>query len=78
MPIIEERFHFIIFGLFGYLSSTVFPVKITFSICISISVLDEALQWYLPDRVGDLFDVAVNTLASVAGASFSYISWKQK
>lgn len=78
MPIIEERVHFIIFGLLGYLSSTLFPVRITFLICISISVLDEGLQWYLPDRVGDWHDISINLIASIAGAVFSYISVKKQ
>jgi len=77
MPVIEERVHFIVFGSFGFLSMLVFSPKIAISLCISVSVLDEGLQWLLPDRVGDWFDVSVNILASVAGALFSYISWKQ-
>lgn len=77
MPIIEERVHFIVFGSFGFLSMFIFTPKIAISICISISILDEGLQYYLPDRVGDLFDIAVNITASTAGAVFSYISWKQ-
>jgi len=77
MPIIEERAHFIVFGSFGFLSMLAFSPKIALTICISTSVLDEGLQWYLPDRVGDWFDVAINILASVAGAIFSFISRKQ-
>ena len=76
-PIIEERFHFIIFGLFGYLNARLFSIRIAFAVCVSASVLDEALQWYLPDRVGDWHDVGINLLASVAGAVFSYISMKK-
>jgi len=77
MPIIEERAHFIVFGSFGFLSMLIFSPKTAITICISISVLDEGLQWYLPDRVGDWFDVGINILASVAGGIFSFISWKQ-
>jgi len=76
MPIIEERVHFIVFGSFGFLSMFVFSPKIAITLCISISVMDEGLQWYLPDRVGDWFDVGVNILASVAGAILSFITWK--
>lgn len=78
MPIIEERVHFIVFGSFGFLSMLIFSPKVAISICISVSIMDEGLQHYLPDRVGDLFDIAVNIIASIAGAMFSYISWKQK
>jgi len=77
MPVIEERVHFIVFGSFGFLSMLVFSPKIAISLCISVSVLDEGLQWFLPDRVGDWFDVSINSLASVAGATFSFISWKK-
>jgi len=78
MPIIEERVHFIVFGSFGFLSMLIFAPKIAIGICISVSVMDEGLQHYLPDRVGDLFDIAINIIASTAGAIFSYICWKQK
>ena len=74
MPIIEERVHFIVFGSFGFLSMLIFSPKTAIIICISYSVLDEGLQWYLPDRVGDWFDVGINMLASIAGALFSFIS----
>lgn len=77
MPIVEERVHFIVFGSFGFLSMLVFSPKTAILLCISISVLDEGLQWFLPDRVGDWFDVSINILASVAGAIFSFITWKQ-
>lgn len=73
MPVIEERVHFIVFGIFGFLSMLIFSPKIAITVCISISVLDEGLQWYLPDRVGDWFDVGINILASVAGAFFTFI-----
>ena len=78
MPIVEERVHFIVFGSFGFISMLVFSPKVAISICICASIMDEGLQYYLPDRVGDLFDIAVNIIASTAGAVFSYISWKQK
>lgn len=73
MSVIEERVHFIVFGSFGFLSMLIFSPKIAITVCISISVLDEGLQWYLPDRVGDWFDVGINILASVAGAFFTFI-----
>ncbi len=78
MPIIEERVHFIVFGSFGFLTMLIFSPKIAIGICISASIMDEGLQHYLPDRVGDLFDIAVNIIASLAGAIFAYISWKQQ
>ena len=77
MPIVEERIHFIIFGGFGFLSMQVFSPRIAIILCISVSLMDEGLQWFLADRVGDWFDVGINILASVAGAVFSFISRKQ-
>ena len=77
MPVIEERFHFVIFGLFGYLNARLFSIKTALAVCIGISVSDEVLQWYLPDRVGDWHDVGINLVASIAGAVFSYISMKK-
>lgn len=77
MTIIEERVHFIVFGSFGFLSMLVFTPKVAITLCISISLLDEGLQWYLPDRVGDIHDVGINIVASLAGATFAYISWKR-
>ena len=76
MPIIEERVHFIVFGSFGFLSMMIFSPRIAISLCLSVSIMDEGLQWYLPDRVGDWYDVGINMIASIAGAVFAFISWK--
>lgn len=77
MPIVEERVHFIVFGVFGFLSMLIFSPQTAITLCLSISMLDEGLQWLLPDRVGDWFDVGINMLASLGGAIFSFVSWKK-
>lgn len=74
----EEKAHFIVFGVFGFLTMLRFSPRTAFSLCVSVSILDEGLQWYLPDRVGDLFDVAMNMLASISGALYSKVAIKGK
>lgn len=74
LPIVEERVHFIIFGLLGYLTVKVFNFRYALAICVLISAGDELLQWFLPDRVGDWHDVMINCIASISGAILSYVS----
>ena len=70
LPIVEERIHFIVFGLFGYLSLKVMPVNYAVGLCIIIAFADEGFQWWLPDRVGDWRDVAMNVIAVSGGLGF--------
>lgn len=67
---VEERMHFLTFGLFGALSMALFAPKHAFIICILGAGGDELLQLYLPDRVGDWRDVAFNAVASFGAALF--------
>ena len=67
---VEERMHFLTFGLFGALSMALFAPRYAFIICVVGSAGDELLQFYLPDRVGDWRDVAFNILASFGAAIF--------
>jgi len=67
---VEERMHFLTFGLFGALSMALFAPRYAFIICILGAGGDELLQFYLPDRVGDWRDVAFNALASFGAAIF--------
>lgn len=76
MPIIEERLHFIVFGLYGYLSMLVLPRFTAYIACLLLSMGDELLQWYLPDRVGDWRDVQFNLLAAFAATLFAQLSLK--
>jgi VanZ family protein len=57
-----------LFGVFGCLSVARFGLWRGILVCATVGVLDEGLQWYLPDRVGDLRDVAWNLLAGGGGA----------
>jgi VanZ family protein len=69
---VEERTHFMTFGLFGALSMALFPPRYALITCILGAAGDELLQFYLPDRVGDLRDVAFNALAALGAALFVY------
>lgn len=68
MPVMVERIHFLVFGLFGFLSVLVFGPLWGFAFPILFAGLDELFQWWLPDRVGDLRDVSINILAGAGGA----------
>ena len=74
LPRVEERLHFLVFGAFGVLSMFVYQPRMAIALCLSVSIGDELLQYFLPDRVGDWRDVAMNSLASVAAALFVWMS----
>lgn len=67
LPIVEERLHFILFGGLGFLSMLLFSPVTALLVSILGAGLDEALQWALPDRVGDWRDVGFNLIASLGG-----------
>lgn len=71
---VEERMHFISFGLFGALSMLLFAPRHAYIICILVASGDELLQLFLPDRVADWRDIAFNALASFGAALFVYTS----
>lgn len=73
VPLVEERIHFILFGIFGFLTLLIYPGLIGFAICIAISGMDELLQYVLPHRVGDWRDVMFNMLSSTGGALFALV-----
>ena len=66
-----ERLHFVTFGIYGYLSMKMFPRMVAIIACISLSVGDEWLQWWLPNRVGEWRDVGLNALACCGGATYA-------
>lgn len=76
IPVVEERLHVILFGLFGFLSFRLFPVPLGIVFCIVLSAGDELLQLYLVDRVGELHDVYLNLLSTGLGGFLSiYARW---
>lgn len=72
LPIVEERLHFILFGGFGFLSMLLFSPPTALLVSVLAAGLDEALQWALPDRVGDWRDVGFNVLACLGGAGAAF------
>ena len=64
----EERLHFLLFGALGYLGVSALGPWRSLAACMLLAVGDELLQALLPDRVGDLRDVAMN--AGAAGIGF--------
>ena len=73
LPIVEERVHFIVFGLLGFFTLKLFPPALAYALCLLMAMADEGLQWFLPDRVGDLRDVAVNLVAAWAGVTLARV-----
>ncbi|MEP5568807.1 MAG: VanZ family protein [Halioglobus sp.] len=73
LSIPEERVHFLQYGLLGVMvTATARDESITLVaklavFAILVGVIDEAIQWCLPNRVGDLRDVAFNTVAAILG-----------
>ena len=62
-----EAVHFLLFFCFGYLCTLAFGSKSGFYVLIVVALSDEVLQYFLPDRVGDIQDIMINTLFGLAG-----------
>ncbi len=62
-----ERLHFFLFGLYGYCCGKAFSRGRALSLALLLAIGDEVLQGILPDRYGDIRDVAFNTLAALGG-----------
>ncbi len=77
LPTVVERLHFIVFGLFGYLSLRSWGSQKAIALCFLAGLLDEILQWWLPDRVGDWRDVGFNWFACLAGSLLAYFLWSR-
>ncbi|TDG11596.1 VanZ family protein [Seongchinamella unica] len=74
LKIPEERFHFLQYGLLGVLvfsTAREYSLRTTVLLVlfvVAVGIGDETIQWLLPNRVGDLRDVAMNSAAGVLGA----------
>ncbi|HAP66441.1 MAG TPA: hypothetical protein DCQ99_01200 [Nitrospinae bacterium] len=76
-----EKFHFFEYGLFSYFSHNAVKENdiiarllkfknsyvIAFIFILVISLIDEFIQYFLPNRVGDLRDVFLNIISGVLG-----------
>jgi len=73
----EERIHLIEYGFLGFLLFRLFDSSFRFSFFIALflvllfGILDEIIQFFLPNRVGDLKDVIVNFLGGLWGILLS-------
>lgn len=77
LPIAVERLHFLVFGLFGFITLRLWSWRFGLLICLMVASLDELLQWWLPDRVGDWRDVFFNTVAVLTAAIFSIVGQRK-
>ena len=68
-----ERVHFIQYGLLGLLVSRAYKISSLNMLLasglfiMSVGLLDEGIQWFLPNRYGDIRDVVMNSLGGVSG-----------
>ena len=74
IPIVEERVHVILFGLFGFVTLRLFPLPWGIFLCVLVSASDELLQFFLAARVGDWHDVFLNLLSTGLGAVLAKLS----
>lgn len=83
MPIAEERLHIIKYGGLGFLAQALVNrqiISIRWALCflIAVSVMDEVIQHFLPYRVGDLRDVALNIVSGLWGAGVVLLCAEEK
>ena len=79
-----ERIHFIEYGVLGLLISRAVNIR-TFKEIIAtcclitlIGVVDEIIQWFLPNRVGDMRDVTMNSFGGLSGLWLGkFLYWEQ-
>lgn len=76
-PVAEERMHFILFGLFGFLNLRLLVPVAGLTLCMAGAGLDELLQLGLPERVADLRDVASNAVAGLGGAVLAIVGERE-
>ena len=79
-----ERIHFIEYAVLGLLISRAVNVRTlhgiisTCCLIILIGVVDEIIQWFLPNRVGDMRDVSMNSFGGVSGLWLGrFLYWEQ-
>lgn len=77
-PIYTEQFHLTEYGVLTFLfyrvwrergDATTFVLPVVSALVTGIA--DEWFQWFIPSRVGELRDVALNTIGIVAGLLFA-------
>ena len=80
-----ERIHFVEYAVLGLLISRAVNVR-TLSgiiyICFLVTLIglvDEIIQWFLPNRVGDMRDVFMNSVGGLSGLWLGrFLFWEQQ
>jgi len=80
-----ERIHFIEYAVLGLLISRTVNVRtlhgIIYTGCLVtlIGAVDEIIQWFLPNRVGDMRDVFMNSVGGLSGLWLGrFLFWEQQ
>jgi len=80
-----ERIHFIEYAVLGLLISHAVDVRtlsgIIYTGCLItlIGAVDEIIQWFLPNRVGDMRDVFMNSVGGLSGLWLGrFLFWEQQ
>ena len=80
-----ERIHFVEYAILGLLISRAVNVTNLHSIIFTgwlvtlIGAVDEIIQWFLPNRVGDMRDVFMNSVVGFSGVWLGrFLFWKQQ
>ena len=75
---VVERFHFVEYGLVAFMFYRVWRTAGDVSVLVlpmlagvTVGVMDEWFQWFIPNRVGELHDVALNLVAVGCGLMFT-------
>lgn len=80
-----ERIHFVEYAVLGLLICRAFNFRtlheIIYTSCLItlIGAVDEIIQWFLPNRVGDMRDVFMNSVGGLSGLWLGrFLFWEQK
>ena len=80
-----ERIHFVEYAVLGLLISRAVNVKTLRGIIYTgflvtlIGAVDEIIQWFLPNRVGDMRDVFMNSVGGLSGLWLGrFLFWEQQ
>ena len=80
-----ERIHFVEYAFLGLLISRVVNVTNMYSIIYTgclvtmIGAVDETIQWFLPNRVGDMRDVFMNSVGGLSGLWLGrFLFWEKQ
>ncbi len=80
-----ERIHFIEYAILGLLISravnVINPQGLIYTCCLVslIGAIDEIIQWFLPNRVGDMRDVFMNSVGGFSGLWLGrFLFWQKQ